>query len=128
MKELSRRMMTISEEGTTCGAYGVDAVDAEIVVEDNGTTVYLHGQWVSECPDDICFEATLESIYDYCVKLNECDDETFDTLVDEMNRVSEEGREDPFFDDIDVDEHYAEQFEEIRKMLLEGVKQLGYEI
>lgn len=128
MKELSRRMMTISEEGTTCGPFGVDAVDAEIVVEDNGTVVYLHGQWVSECPDDIYFEATLKSIYDYYVKLNECDDETFNVLADEMNEVSEQSKDDPFFDDIDPDERYAEQFEEIRTMLLEGVEKLGYNI
>ena len=34
-------------------------------------------------------------------------------ISDEMNEVSEQSKNDPFFDEIDPDERYAEQFEEI---------------
>ena len=117
MKEISRRAMNSESEGMACGPAGDYAVDAEIVVDDEGKTVYLHTQWVDEASDDILFEATTESIYDRMVKIN-TDETAFDEAVDEMDRIREE-KDLSKNEGIDISERYAEQYRQLVQMMQE---------
>lgn len=125
MKEISRRAMNNESEGMACGPSGLYAIDAEIVVDDEGKIVYLHTQWVDEVPDSILFEATTESIYDEMVKINELmngDNDEFDEAVDVMNRIRAEknfGKN----EGIDISERYAEQYQQLVQMMQEILDQ-----
>lgn len=121
MKEISRRAMNSESEGMACGPAGLYAVDAEIVVEDEGKLVYLHTQWVDEVPDDIYFEATTESIYDQMVKMN-TNQADFDKAVDEMNRIRDE-KDLSKNEGIDISERYAEQYQQLVQMMQEILDQ-----
>ena len=66
MKELSRRVM-INTDG---GALGMTACDSEIVVDDDGKTVYIHAEWVDAAPEQFDIDVTDESIYDLAEQLN----------------------------------------------------------
>ena len=67
MIEISRRCNFHEENGVACGAMGITAVNAEIVVEADGQKVYLLGQW-EDMSGEFGFEATKESLYDILVK------------------------------------------------------------
>ncbi len=115
MKEISRRAMNNDSEGMACGPSGLYAVDAEIVVEDEGKIVYLHTEWVSEVHDEILFEATTESIYDHLVKVNELmngDNDEFDKACDVMHRTQNE-TDLSKNEGIDISERYAEQYQQL---------------
>lgn len=117
IKELSRRCMDNSEPDVNSLAYlgFVYACDAEIVVEDSGDVIYLHGQWISEVPDEILFEATRESIYDIYNKLNHSSSENFEALIDERERIQSNKLDDEYARD-----RYAAQYDEILKLLEEA--------
>lgn len=68
MEEVSRKSMINRLDGNY--GVGVTAIDAEIVVRDNGKVVYLHAQWV-DAVDEISYDATEKSVYDIYEKLNE---------------------------------------------------------
>lgn len=121
MKEISRRAMNSESEGMACGPAGVYAIDAEIVVNDEGKTVYLHTQWVDEASDMILFEATTESIYYQMVKMN-ADEAAFDEAVDEMNRIRSE-KDLSKNEGIDISERYAEQYQQLIQMMQEILDQ-----
>lgn len=132
MKEISRRAMNNESEGMACGPSGLYAVDAEIVVEDEGKTVYLHTQWVDEVPDEILFEATTESIYDQIVKINglmNADNDEFgeackvlDRIRAEKGLIGDEG--------INISERYAEQYQQLIQMMQEILDQddMGFDL
>jgi len=121
MKEISRRAMNSESEGMACGPAGAYAVDAEIVMEDEGKIVYLHTQWVDEASDMILFEATTESIYDQMVKVN-ADEAAFDEAVDEMNRIRKE-KDLSKNEGIIISERYAEQYQQLIQMMQEILDQ-----
>ena len=125
MKEISRRAMNSESEGMACGPAGLYAVDAEIVVEDEGKLVYLHTQWVDEVPDAIHFEATTESVYDEVIKVNGLmngDNDEFDAAVEVMNRISEEKNLSKN-EGIDIYERYDEQYQQLVQMMQEILDQ-----
>lgn len=93
MKIVRRRSMYHEEDGMACGPTGITAIDAELVVDDNGRKIYLHAQWVDEVPDTIVYEATFESTYDVCKKLNSGKG-SFDDLIAERDRITAAGIED----------------------------------
>jgi len=85
--------MNNKNDGVACGPFSVYAIDAEIVVEDEGNTVYLHTQWVDAASDMILFEATTESIYDIELEITDAlskGDEAFDDAISKRNTVQEE--------------------------------------
>lgn len=125
--EVTRRAMSNEDEGMACGPIGIMAADAEIVVNDEGKTIYLHGQWISECYDEYLLEATLESVYDVYEKMNNFSDDEFSSLLEERDRICDSAKEDVFLSSIDVEERYAEQFAQIKEMLLEKAEEMGYE-
>lgn len=121
-KEISRRIMVNQDEGgMACGPVtGVTACDAEIVIDDNGKTVYLHAQWVDECDDEILLEATYTSVYDVYDKLNKCDwkdRKTVDALLTERDRIVADGIED--------DTKYQDIYDELKKMVDDKLHECG---
>lgn len=109
IKEISRRAAFHTDE---CGISGIDSVDAEIVVENEGKRVFLHAQWVSEAADDIIFETTYESAYDIYEKMF---DPAVDVqaLCDERDRVVAAGM---------TEEESAAKYPEQHEALIEMVK------
>lgn len=126
--ELKRRMTTNSfGAGVACGPMGYDAVDAEIIVLDNGNKVYLHGEWVSENPDGFLLEATTESIFNLNEQLNDCSDDEFDKLIADRERIRENAMTVEYWANVDVKERYKMQYAEILKILANEMVRLGYE-
>ncbi len=123
MKEISRRVMVNDNEGLACGPSGVLAADAEMAVLDEGKTVFLHAQWVSEAPD-ILHEATTESVYDVYEKLNRGEGD-FDALIAERDRISGAGIN-LYFPGCVPEERYARQFEELDELLCQELEKNGY--
>ena len=121
MKEISRRAMNSESEGMACGLAGLYAVDAEIVVENEGKFVYLHTQWVDEAPDSIFFEATTESIYDQMIKMN-ADEAAFDEAIDAINRIRDE-KDLSKNEGIDISIRYADQYQQLIQMMQEILDQ-----
>lgn len=115
MKELSRRLEYHEEDGFACGPFGLTVIDAEIVIDDNGDTVYLHGQWVDAAGDEILFEATTESIYDAYIRMNNAkNDEEMDSACEERDRISEY--------QIENDEKYQAYYDDLKTMIIEEMK------
>ena len=131
MKEIDRRVMGHEGGGMACGPMGIYAADAEITVEDEGRTVCLHAQWVDEAYDSILFEATTESTYECYRKLNDLEDgeleiedgmdenDMFDDLICERNRICEECDMQDLLGDVDLKERYAKEYSELIAMLQE---------
>lgn len=113
--ELSRRSRYHDGEGIVCGPVSISTAEAEIVVEDSGKKVYLFGEWVSESPDEVLFEATKKSIYDIQVSIDLAKDDT-DEKYEELDAVREDTIDD-WFPGCDIEKRYAVQHEEILKML-----------
>ena len=116
MKEISRRSMYNAEVGMACGPIGITSIDAEIAVEDNGETIYLHGQWVDLVGDEILYEATKESIYYVYEKINKSGDD-YDEHLAERDRIEADR-----IRDIDCYEPY---FKEIKQMILDEMEAHG---
>ena len=119
MKEISRRSMCNASSGMACGPYSILAIDAEIVVEENGQNVFLHAQWIDELADEIHYEATHESVYDICEQFNK-DDGDFDKLVESRDRIEESKIED--------DKRFAPFYEELEKMIFAEMRVQGIEL
>lgn len=119
IKEIERRVNYSVEDGIACGPVSIAAVDAEIVVCDNGERIYLHGQWIDEVPDEVLLEATKESVYDVYMKLNCADYEHFDELIAERDRIDA--------DKIEDDSRYESIYEELKKMIAKELSNQGYE-
>jgi len=126
INEISRRAMINSESGIACGPFAVTAVDAEIVVEDHGHTVFLHAQWVSEASDMISFSATLESLYDVYDRLNK-NDEDFEALIAERDRIANAGLS-AVFPNVDINERYSHFYNELVSMLQEILTKNDFDI
>lgn len=125
MKEINRRIMMNDEQGMACGPCGVLAVDAEMVVDDEGNTVFLHVQWVSEAPGFLR-EATTESVYDIYERLNRSEGE-MDALLKERDRISDAGIE-KLFPGCNIEARYAVQFCELEHHIKEMLEARGYEL
>ena len=97
--------------------FGIDSALAEIVVEDDGRTVYLCATWVSEAPDEITFETTFESLYDVYLKINtyEGDD---DQKWKEHDRILNAG-----MNEDKAASRYPEQRESLVGMIKERLKE-----
>ena len=120
MKELSRRAMSNEEVGMACGPMGIYAVDAEIVVEDEGHVVYLHTQWVNEACDMILFEASTASLYDCYEELNglaDADMDVFNAAIEKHDQIEKEADIEIIFGEIDIQERYAIQYEQLVQMM-----------
>lgn len=122
VKEIRRQVMYNSGEGMSCGPVGVTSIDAEIVVEDNEETVYLHGQWVDTVGDEIYYEATKASVFEIYRKLN-LDEGDFDKLIAERNKIVEETtiKEDA------ACSRYRTFYEDLKNMILEEMNTHGIE-
>ena len=114
---LKKRVTANYGAGVACGPFGFDTVDVEVVVLDNEKKVYLHGCWCSECPDDIEFNVTAESIYDLDVCLFDCNDEKADELLVIRKRILENAETDAFLKNAVETERYKDQYEEIKKTI-----------
>lgn len=120
--------MSTSDEGIACGPAGMYAIDAEIVVEDEGRNVYLHAQWISEVGDTVSFEATTESIYDVYEELNKINGnpkafpaDAFDKVIEKRNRIQQESSIAAVFSG------YEEQYDQMVQMIREVLDRDGYE-
>ena len=123
MKEISRRVMVNDKEGLACGPCGVLAADAEMAVLDEGKTVFLHAQWVSEAPD-VLYEATAESVYDIYERLNH-GASNFDELIAERDHISGVGISRLFPGQI-AQERYEKQFMELDALIGKALEERGY--
>lgn len=118
MKEINRRSMCTEESGMACGPISVTAIDAEIVVEDEGHTVYLHMQWVDAVSDMFLFEATTSSMYDEYEKIVQSEDEDLDQLFKERDEIANNtiGKIIP---GVVIEERYDEQYKQLLVMVRE---------
>ena len=113
---LKKRVTANYGAGVACGPFGFDTVDVEIVVQDNGKKVYLHGCWCSEAPD-IEFNVTAESVYDLYVRLFDCNDDKANDLLEIRKRILENAETDAFLKNAVETERYKDQYEEIKKTI-----------
>jgi hypothetical protein len=58
-------MEVINKRSAFNAGYDIDIAMAEIVISEEGKTVFLYGEWSSESGPDIVFSASTESRYDY---------------------------------------------------------------
>lgn len=122
MKEINRRIKFSDETGMACGPMGIIGCDAEIQVDDDGKTVYIHGQWCSEA-DDLFFEATTESVYDVLMRMHDNidnNDVLFDQLIPEKERIQKECT-------ISDSRKYLHYLAELEKMIWQEVADRGYD-
>ena len=119
MRETNRKSMYHEECGIACGPVSITAIDAEITVDDDGKLVYLHAQWVDEASAYLLLEATTESAYEIYEKLNNAEDEEFDNLIAERDRICSERIED--------DSCYAHYYDELKDMISKEMKMHGIE-
>ena len=114
MKEISRQSMYHVDEGMACGPVGITAIDAEIVVDDNGEKVYLSAQWVDAVSDEIRYLATKESTYAVYEKINNKEGD-FETLIEERDRIEKRGK-------IEDDERFEPFYAELKGMVIDELK------
>lgn len=86
IKELSTRCEVSSQDGMACGPCGLTAINAEMVIEEDGIQKYLICTWVSEADDEVSFEITQESIFDY-LSVSDISDEE----LEDLDRIRENG-------------------------------------
>ncbi|MDO4651001.1 MAG: hypothetical protein Q4B26_20375 [Eubacteriales bacterium] len=126
MREIRRSVQSNEREGMACGPVSTYAVDAEIVVEDEGKEIFLHAQYVAEA-DAVLFEAHTQSIYDVYKEFNNMnwdDNEAFDAAIAKRDKIDKEAR---ISDDVNIEERYAEQYQQLLQMIEETVEEDGVE-
>ena len=127
LKELNRRIFVDDGSGEACGPCGIFGVDAEMVVEDEGKTVYLHAQWNSET-NDYMLEATTRSIYDIYEKMHHCEsNDEIEALVYHCDEIAELAARDPFLSKIDHKERYYDQYMTLVGMIGDEIAKLDFE-
>ncbi len=90
IREISRRVQMTEDEGIACGPASTVSLEAEIVIDDNGKKVYLHGQWVDAAPEDTLYEAHTVSMFDMYIRMTHAeDDEELEALCNERDRLDE---------------------------------------
>ena len=55
---IGRNIQYSEDTGLACGAFDESAIDAELVLEDEGKRIFLYAQWTDQMPDCIRMEAT----------------------------------------------------------------------
>ena len=115
MKEISRRSMYHLDEGIACGPVSISSIDAEIAVEKDGKTIYLHAQWVDAAGDEIYYQATGESVYECYKNIFENEDEDREEdLIEAKEKAEETELEDePWFEPF---------YEELKQMIYQEMR------
>ena len=65
IKEIGRRCEVSRSSGVACGPIDMTVVNAEMKVSVNNQIRYLIVTWVQEVGDDVSFEITRESLWNY---------------------------------------------------------------
>ena len=118
IKELDRKTWYCEEDGIACGPASSTAIDAVMVVDDQGETVYLHAQWVDIAGPEIYYEASKENLLEICQKISDASDDMDELTryVDEMNHVAKLPND-------YVTNRYSEQLEELEEMIIAEAKE-----
>ncbi len=129
MREINRRVVSNAKSGMSIGPISVYAVDAELVVEDEGNTVYLHAQWMNAEKDTILFEATTESVYDAQKEIEKIitgeSKMSFQDAIIKRDFIQREKDAGKLFGGIDIKERYSEQYDQLLQMMQEVIDQDG---
>ena len=122
IEAVSRRVRFSEDTGMSCGAFDESAVDAELVLEDQGRRVFLCGQWTDQMPDRIRMEAVPESLYEISEQMDSRGSDWGD-LAARRERILKSRIDDPA-----AAERYAPYFEELRRMIVSELEAHGYRI
>ena len=117
---IGRNIQYSEDTGLACGAFDESAIDAELVLEDEGKRIFLYAQWTDQMPDCIRMEATSESLYEISRQMGNRDAD-WELLAAERNRIRK-GR----LDEAAVAERYSPYFEELKRMVAIKMKEHGY--
>jgi len=115
IREINRRSMSNKDEGMACGPVKNTVIDTEIVVDDNGKNVYLHGQWIDETAIDIMIEATQESVYDVYERIHAGEDG--ESMMKEIERIRES-----IIDENVVNDRYSENIDDLIIMTIDEIQ------
>ena len=117
IKELNRKTWYCEDEGMACGPVSTTSIDAVMVVDDQGETVYLHAQWVDVAGPEIYYDASKENLMDICQKISDAEDmEELTQFVEEMNQAEK-------LPDNYVTSRYSDQLEELEQMIIAEAKE-----
>lgn len=119
IKEVRRRVMCTTDEGIACGPVSSTAIEGEIVIDDEGKEVYLHGQWVLEAHESILVEATNESVYDIYERMDINSDE-FDAMIKEIEEIRK-----TTIDENTARNRYGAYIDALAEMIIEKIKDEG---
>ncbi len=117
---ISRDIRYSEDTGLTCGAFDESAIDAEIVLEDEGKRIFLYAQWTDQMPDSIRMEAAPESLYGISERMGNRDAD-WESLAAERNRIRKNRP-----DDSAVAERYAPYFDELKRMVVSKMREHGF--
>ncbi len=117
---ISRNIRYSEDTGLTCGAFDESAIDAELVLEDEGKQIFLYAQWTDQMPDCIRMEAALESLYGISRRM-ENRDADWGFLAAERSRIRKNR-----LDDAAAAERYAPYYDELKRMVVSEMREHGY--
>ena len=117
---ISRDIRYSEDTGLTCGAFDESAIDAEIVLEDEGKRIFLYAQWTDQMPDCIRMEAAPESLYRISRRMEDRDAD-WESLAAERSRIREDRLENAAAEKL-----YAPYFGELKQMVISEMKKHGY--
>ena len=117
---ISRDIRYSEDTGLTCGAFDESAIDAELVLDDEGRRVFLYAQWSDQMPESIRMEAVSESLYEISRQMEDRDAD-WEFLAAERNRIRESR-----VNDAAAAERYAPYYEELKRMVTSEMKCHGY--
>ena len=125
IEEIRRRSIYHEDSDETSPTYAAE-VNAEIVLNDNGKTVYLTAQWVSLADDCIDYFVTTKPLYDifvglfdFCTKLTK---EEFDALCQKKDKI--EKNYSLYGEDAEKYENYRK---ELFQMVFSEMEENGYD-
>lgn len=121
IKELSTRCEVSSQDGMACGPCGLTAINAEMVIEEDGIQKYLICTWVSEADDAVSFEITQESIFDYLSAGDISDEE-----LEDLDRIRENGGIIFSSCDGEYSGKYTEQYNKLIDMVRSKIIEEGF--
>ena len=117
---ISRDIRYSEDTGLTCGAFDESAIDAEIVLEDEGKRIFLYAQWTDQMPDSILMEAALESLYGISQRMGDRDAD-WEFLAAERSRIRKNR-----LDDAAAAGRDAPDFDELKRMVVSEMREHGY--
>lgn len=118
IKEINQRCECSTSSGIACGPVSITVINAEMKVSIGEDIRYLIVNWVQECGEDVSFEITKESIWNYMRA--ECDEEGWE---ENLFRIRKEAESENI---PDAKEIYSTQYKELVALVKNKIIEEGF--